>query len=151
MPESESRKAYKRAYYSTPEWKERQAAYSRAFRRRNPEKIQAANKKVWAERKEEERLRNKTKHEYRKNAIGTFTKEDVLDRFDRQAGLCFYCFSQLEPGYHVDHFVPIAKGGTNTKENIVCSCPTCNLQKNAHMPEVFFARKEQELKAECVW
>lgn len=51
---------------------------------------------------------------------------------------CTYCgrhVSQLDPELseyiHVDHIVPVARGGTDDLENLVCSCSTCNLGKGA--------------------
>jgi len=42
--------------------------------------------------------------------------------------------------YHVDHRVPIARGGSNGPENLVIACPDCNRRKNAQMPHEFAGR-----------
>jgi len=51
---------------------------------------------------------------------------------------CYWCNKKLnkniDNGYHIDHYVPLSKGGQHTKNNIVISCPTCNLRKNAKDP-----------------
>ena len=39
--------------------------------------------------------------------------------------------------YHIDHIMPLSKGGRHTISNLVVSCPTCNLQKNAKDPYQF--------------
>lgn len=36
---------------------------------------------------------------------------------------------------HIDHIVPLAKGGADDVYNLCCSCPTCNSQKHAKLPE----------------
>jgi hypothetical protein len=36
----------------------------------------------------------------------------------------------------IDHFYPLALGGTNTVENLVCSCWDCNASKGANLWEV---------------
>jgi len=41
---------------------------------------------------------------------------------------------------HADHYIPLAKGGSNRRENIVCSCASCNLSKNDKLPEDFIGR-----------
>ena len=44
---------------------------------------------------------------------------------------CVYCGSR--PGsdrLHVDHLVPVSKGGSNENENLCCACETCNLRKS---------------------
>jgi hypothetical protein len=44
---------------------------------------------------------------------------------------CAYCGSR--PGsdhLHVDHLVPITKGGSDNTENLCCACETCNRRKS---------------------
>jgi 5-methylcytosine-specific restriction endonuclease McrA len=51
---------------------------------------------------------------------------------DRDGGyFCFYCKDALEADFHVDHKVPIAKGGTHSLENMVLACMPCNQEKHA--------------------
>lgn len=50
---------------------------------------------------------------------------------------CYWCGCRLGPDYHMDHIVPISKGGRNIVANIVASCPACNLKKHAKMPNDF--------------
>jgi 5-methylcytosine-specific restriction endonuclease McrA len=37
--------------------------------------------------------------------------------------------------YHVDHVVPLSRGGSDGPENIVISCPRCNCSKSSKLPE----------------
>ena len=61
---------------------------------------------------------------------GTFTAADIRAQYARQYGLCYWCQRSLSvTGYHVDHRVPLVRDGSNTKENIVCACPRCNLTR----------------------
>lgn len=44
---------------------------------------------------------------------------------------CAYCGAR--PGserLHVDHLVPVAKGGSDNLENLCCACDTCNTRKS---------------------
>ena len=44
-------------------------------------------------------------------------------------GKCFYCGKKLNfNNYHIDHFIPKSKGGKGG-DNLVPSCPDCNLFK----------------------
>ena len=68
----------------------------------------------------------------RKRVRGTYTAEDVRRLYLVQAGRCRSCLRSLAVvGYHVDHVVPIAKGGLNVVGNLQLLCPRCNLRKGA--------------------
>lgn len=83
----------------------------------------------------------KSKHRRRAKAVGargSFDRWDVSIRFAKQGGRCHYCDELLETfgpnKFQVDHFIPLARGGTNYAVNIVCACPGCNLAKGNKMP-----------------
>jgi len=51
----------------------------------------------------------------------------VLDRDKRK---CTYCLIDVsEDSYVLDHIIPVSKGGTNRKFNLVKSCEGCNQRK----------------------
>jgi 5-methylcytosine-specific restriction endonuclease McrA len=73
-------------------------------------------------------------------------RERVLDRANR---CCFYCTA---PANIADHYVPLAKGGPDTEENMVAACGPCNAQKSDQMPDDFMhsnwlARRCEEVAA----
>ena len=45
--------------------------------------------------------------------------------------ICFYCKEPLTSDYHVDHKIPIAKGGAHGVENFALACMQCNQEKHA--------------------
>ncbi|WP_369604708.1 HNH endonuclease [Nocardia nova] len=49
---------------------------------------------------------------------------------------CFYC-GEFADQMHDDHMTPLARGGTDHWWNLVRSCATCNLRKNAKTAEEF--------------
>ena len=65
---------------------------------------------------------------------GNYTAHDVDVQFRMQRGKCWWCSKKLKGEYHVDHRIPVSRGGSNAAENICIACPDCNLQKNAKMP-----------------
>lgn len=65
---------------------------------------------------------------------GTHSAADVRAQYERQSGRCYYCQKVVVSGYHVDHVIPLSKGGSNGPENIVIACADCNLRKNAAHP-----------------
>lgn len=60
---------------------------------------------------------------------GTLTAEEVQAKLLRQEGLCHWCGRDMGPTPHLDHVIPISKGGLNNDENTVFACPTCNQRK----------------------
>lgn len=49
-----------------------------------------------------------------------------------QAGVCYYCENRFsKDDLTMDHKVPLAKGGTSSKNNIVCCCKVCNSKKQS--------------------
>jgi len=71
-----------------------------------------------------------------KEAGGTFSGKDVARMFEEQMGECTGCFGDLLVlDYHVDHIMPISKGGSNYPDNLQLLCPPCNREKSAKLPE----------------
>lgn len=98
---------------------------------KNPEKVRARNLKAKAKR--------------RYGTIGKFTKEDIEKILMAQRHKCAYCHANLKKiGYHLDHIIPLAKGGTNWPNNIQACCEDCNWEKNAKDP-IDFAREMGKL------
>lgn len=68
---------------------------------------------------------------------GSHTAVDVKVQHKRQHGRCFWCEAKTGATYHVDHVIPLCKGGSNGPENIVVACSHCNLSKGAKHPMDF--------------
>jgi 5-methylcytosine-specific restriction endonuclease McrA len=52
----------------------------------------------------------------------------------RQRGKCHWCGEKVGRFYHVDHVVPLSKGGSNGPENLVIACAFCNISKHDRLP-----------------
>ena len=53
-----------------------------------------------------------------------------LSILSRDNNKCIYCLIDIsEDNYHLDHIIPISKGGTSSKFNLVSSCEGCNHRK----------------------
>ena len=113
-------------YRSTrPERNKEDLARLMRWKENNPEKNMRARKVLKAKRKHEQRSTN--------NPATLTSKEwsETLEFFDNS---CAYCGIVLEEGYHKDHFIPLCMGGEYTAANIIPSCPSCNMRKNAMHP-----------------
>jgi 5-methylcytosine-specific restriction endonuclease McrA len=106
-------------------YREERLAKSAEYRKQNPEKkrVYEANRKA------------------RKRAgSGKFTPADVAEILHQQRNKCGYCQRSIRKAYHIDHIMPLSRGGSNARPNIQLLCPTCNMRKNASDP-LEFARK----------
>lgn len=99
--------------------KEQVAKYSRAYRKEHPEVDRAHG------------LRRRA---LKRDAEGAHTATDIQAQYKRQNGKCYYCGQKVGKNYHVDHIVPLSRGGSNGPENLVIACPTCNLRKSDKLP-----------------
>lgn len=50
-------------------------------------------------------------------------------------GICYFCGRHFRPGeLTMDHLVPLARGGTSSKGNLVACCKECNSKKKSLLP-----------------
>ena len=53
---------------------------------------------------------------------------------ERDGDRCRAC-GTLPPAYHIDHVIPVSRGGGNELPNLQLLCRTCNLTKGARLPD----------------
>lgn len=59
-----------------------------------------------------------------------FTTDDYLDLFHGQGGVCGYCATPIDKwSCHLDHVVPVCRGGATVVDNLLMTCPSCNYGK----------------------
>lgn len=102
-----------------------------------PEYYRAHGKKWRAAHPERVRYWNRITRAKRKEAEGTHSQKDIEYHWRQQGGECIYCSVSLEESYHVDHIIPLVRGGTNYVGNLQLLCPTCNMRKKAMLPVEF--------------
>lgn len=142
----EARRAQKREYQR--ENREKMNRTSREWAEKNRPRVYAAIRKYRASGRslEMERARRKanpepararvrTRRARLQGAEGTHTSEDVERLLQSQRHRCAACGGCVASGYHVDHKVPVSRGGSNWPDNLQILCPRCNLSKGARTPE----------------
>lgn len=112
---------------------EKQRAATKAWSSANPDKRQSAAKAYRKANPEKIRATNATRRSLKRNASGSHTAADIKRLFVEQAGRCGYCSASLASGYHVDHVVPLSRGGSNAPSNLCLACPRCNFSKGAKL------------------
>lgn len=126
---------------------ERFLASMKRWRDANPDKANEGRRK-WAENNRERtrenakrwHAENPTKqaeysHERRARQMGAFVMEVSRQEIhDRDDGLCYLCGEHVPiEEMHLEHLIPLIKGGTHEPNNTAVSCAPCNLFKHARI------------------
>lgn len=94
------------------------------------------------------KIRNKRRAIKQNSSIGDLSQIAAWEKTWRSQKkvTCHWCGTRREPReFHVDHVIPISKGGSHILENLCVSCAGCNHQKNCMMPEMWNKKLSQPL------
>lgn len=114
------------------------AIYDRSYNKKNASKILARGA-VWR-RQNVDRVRITQKNysmRRRAQESGGISTAELIDWTASQPKICYWCGKKCPKTFHVDHYHPLSKGGKHEADNLVISCPTCNLTKSAKDPYEF--------------
>jgi len=119
----------------------------------HPERVLQHARETYARRKDKTQTKHKEwlvknphkrrEHEAARRAKAAggarYTAADVDELLNLQRSRCAYCKRSIKSKFHVDHIVPLSKGGTNDRRNVQLLCQPCNQTKHARHP-IDFAR-----------
>lgn len=131
------RRAYNAEYRKDPERRRIAAERTRKWVADNREYVKAWHGRYRRENREKVYAWIRARRAQKKKAPGTHTAADIQVIGDRQRWRCAWCSTDCRKAYHVDHIIPLAKGGTNWPDNLCISCPSCNVRKQARLPHEF--------------
>lgn len=127
------------------EWNAKNADSKRATNAR----YRAKNKESINERRRIKRALDpsmeRNKSAKRRAAKGVLPKDIVAKLLLKQNSKCTCCGISLSFGYHLDHIVPISRGGSNTEDNVQLLSPQCNLQKHKLTFDEFLNKRRKIL------
>lgn len=111
--------------------------YAKTYRQKNKDRLNE-EKKVYRTTPKGKVVGINASHRRRSlKGQGDVTTNQLLE-LKQTTKQCYWCGTSLKNKVvHIDHYVPISKGGLHTLSNIVVSCAKCNLAKSAKSPEVF--------------
>jgi len=66
-----------------------------------------------------------------RNAVGRSSPEQIRARIEYYGGKCYMCG---DPYKHIDHVIPLSRGGSNWPANLRPACAPCNLRKHNKLP-----------------
>lgn len=118
---------------------ERVAANMRKCRERRPEEMRA-NLQAW---KKANKCRVKAfDHNKRVKRLAAIqatknpaSADDIVTILKSAKGKCYYCGCKGK--LTIDHIIPLARGGTHEKSNLLAACNRCNSSKGARDPIKF--------------
>lgn len=118
------------------------AAYEAEWRKENKEKC-AEKAKRWRRNHPEysNRINEQNRRERKKNNGGVLSKEISKKLLELQKGKCAACRASLDDGFHIDHIMPLSKGGEHADNNVQLLCPFCNVSKHNKHPVDFMQSK----------
>lgn len=101
--------------------------------------IVVANAKKWALENPEKAKRSAIAKEGRRRAAikageSAVTASVITAIIAKQKFKCAWCGTCIKKSFHMDHVIPLSKGGAHSPSNLVGSCPTCNIRKSAKDP-----------------
>jgi 5-methylcytosine-specific restriction endonuclease McrA len=114
-------------------------ANGKAWREANPDKWRAARSGWKAANPDKVRAihRNTSHKRYHQKKGGGLGASELLDWEKSQPKVCHWCGVKCGASWHVDHRLPLAKGGGHELQNLVIACPGCNMRKAARDPIEF--------------
>lgn len=118
--------AYDKAYYQKN--KEKKVAYYKTWRAANPSKP-TDNVRQWRRAHPIERRLQSQARRAKTNGV-KIIKEDIHNWDTR---ICGVCNEYIEDKFHIDHIIPLAKGGPHSQENLQLTHPVCNMSKGARL------------------
>jgi len=62
-----------------------------------------------------------------------------------QDARCIYCKELLPERFHIDHKMPVIRGGTNDRMNLQLLCGPCNSKKHTKTHEEYMQYLEQPI------
>lgn len=104
-------------------------AYMRKWRARNPDKASMYDARSKGRRKA-----------ILLSIDANITIKDLRELEIKQGGICAYCKRGYGKRKHLDHVIPLSRGGTHTINNVVYACEKCNLNKYTKTPEEWVDR-----------
>jgi hypothetical protein len=100
----------------------------------------------WARRNPHKVIERKSLRRSRKIAafVSPVTYQHFLLLMEAQNGCCRYCGIELDNKKHLDHRIPLARGGAHEPSNVCWSCPKCNQSKGARTEKEYIAFRDIE-------
>lgn len=156
--------AYKKRW-SDPEYRARVLANNREWAKENPDKARQTTKdwqdrnrelvrqkhREWSKSPEGRKWYQARDHARRAAKAQRTINPKSIDTFiglvrSKKRVRCYYCQRHVSGAIaHIDHIIPLSKGGAHSVENLCSTCPKCNQTKSAKLLQDFITLGQQLL------
>ncbi len=106
--------------------------------RNNPERCRATAKKWRLAHPDNVKAAKARRRAKERGSAGDASTKEIQARIAYFGKKCAYCGGPFE---HLDHFVPLTKGGSGHASNLVPACAACNLSKSNKNPGEWTMKK----------
>jgi len=107
------------------------------WRRANPERMRANNAEWFANNRERAAVNGLRYRARKRGALGSHTVDEWHEKLELFAHLCAYCGEAKR--LVREHRIPLIRGGSNSIDNIVPACWSCNSRKALRTDVEFLA------------
>ena len=91
--------------------------------------------------REKRRQEKQTRLARKAGASGSHTQTEVWQMLEDQCHVCCYCEVPLFGNFHVEHMIPLSRGGSDDWSNLGISCGPCNTSKGSKTATEFINLK----------
>jgi 5-methylcytosine-specific restriction endonuclease McrA len=113
------------------------AAQARLHRKTNQAAVRSSNRRHY-ELHKSDYLEANHRRRARKHTNGPVERIYRRVVWTRDNGCCYLCGNSVAlADMHLEHKIPLSKGGQHTYANVGCACAACNLAKHAKTPEEY--------------
>jgi hypothetical protein len=137
--DKENRRAWFRSYDNTPFRREKHRQYSRNAYKRNPGMFAIKGQRYRLAHPEIIRAKSNRYRARKFGNGGKHTGDDLIairaaQTDNRGRLICWRCGKPIKGASHLDHWIPLAKGGTDDPGNLHYMHAKCNLNKSSKHP-----------------
>lgn len=162
LAHKEDRLAYHREYYrknreliidNVKQYRldnpDKKVALDRQYKLKNKEHLNAIKRRYMKTAKGKQ-IRRADNHRRRNNGgITVSVIQSVYEENIKKFGTltCYLCFQKIIFGQdHLEHRIPLCRGGSHEHNNLAVSCPSCNLRKGKMTDDEYLAHKLNQHK-----
>lgn len=106
----------------------------KAYLLQNAEKVRAYKRKWKQANPVAVRLDRQNRMAKERENGGKLSKDIITKLYRSQQGRCACCGKPIGDDYHLDHIIPVAKGGQNIDSNVQLLTAACNMRKSDRDP-----------------